>query len=77
MQQPGSVLTIFGVHLQTGDPHHVAGAVVGAAGMVVAEHVADVLAEKALDAFAKFEQSLDVGLVHRERRLRLPVSTNL
>src|SRR5712671_4150473 len=38
--------------------------------LMVAQHVADVLAEKALDALAEFLHAFDVGLKHAPRAVR-------
>src|SRR2546421_3455991 len=71
VQQAGAVEGVFGVHLQGRDAHHVARPVVLRLFTVVAEHVADVLAEEALDALAIFVDAVDVFGQHGVWRLQV------
>src|SRR2546425_596763 len=59
-QQRRAVGRVFGGRLQPGHPHHVARPVVGGLLVVVAQDVADVLAEEALDALAELEHPLHI-----------------
>ena len=83
-EQGPPVLDVLGVHLQGGDPDHEARPVEGVLAVVVAEDVADVLTEEALDALAELDRAVDVLLGHvpgllgggvecRRRELRDPL----
>src|SRR5438067_12171125 len=73
VQQGGARARVQGVHLQGGDPDHVARPVVGGLVVVVAQDVADILAEEALDALAVLVDALRILGQHlvRDRLTRL------
>jgi len=52
------------MHLEAGDPDHEAGSEKGVLAVVVTYHVAHVLAEVALDAFAELDDAVHVLLLH-------------
>ena len=60
------------VHLEPGDPHEEARAHERLLGLVVAQHVADVLAQEALDALAELLDAVDVLLLPAPVLLRTP-----
>src|ERR1035437_132618 len=55
---------IEGMHFKTGDAHEETGSGELLLLGVVAQHVADVLTEETLDAFAEFLAAVDVDLLH-------------
>ena len=57
------------VHLEARDPDHEARAVETRPSVVVAQHVAHVLAQEALDALAELHDPLDILLLHPPRLL--------
>ena len=62
-----AVLGVERVHLERRRVHEEARADELVVLVVVAQHVADVLAEEALDALAEFLHAIDVGLLHPPR----------
>src|SRR5215467_2339899 len=60
LEQRPAVEHVARMHLQAGDPDHEARTVVLLLPIMVAQHVAHVLAKEALDAFAKLEHPIDV-----------------
>src|SRR5205823_14843943 len=54
------------VHVQRGDAHHLARAEEAVLPVMIAQNVADVLAEEALDALAEFLNAIYVDLLHTE-----------
>ena len=73
-EQLGAVGGVERVHLERGDPDEEARAEVAALQLVVAQHVADVLAEEALDALAELADPVDVLLLHQPLRVRRGVN---
>src|SRR5579859_3126110 len=67
LQQRPAVEHVAWVHLQARDPDHEPRPVVLLLAVVVAQDVADVLAQKALDALAELEHAVDVLLLHAPR----------
>src|SRR5439155_23751801 len=59
-----AVQGVLGMHLQAGDPDHESGPEEGVLAVMVAQHVADVLAQVALDALSEFDDAVDVLLLH-------------
>src|SRR6266567_782108 len=64
LQQRPPVEDVARMHFQAGNANHVARSVVLLHAVVVAQHVAPVLAEEALDALPELVHSLDVHLPH-------------
>src|SRR5690349_15136513 len=64
LQQRPAVERVPGMHLETGDPDHEAGSVERRLRLMVAEDVAHVLAQEALDALAELDAAVDVFLLH-------------
>src|SRR5260370_2507563 len=63
-QQLGAIQSIKWMHFQTGDAHEEARAAELLNFLVIAQDVADILAKKALDAFAKLLNAIDLALIH-------------
>ena len=63
LRKRGAVLAVDRVHLEPGDPHEEARAGELVLQLVGAQHVADVLAEEALDALAELLHAVDVVLL--------------
>src|SRR5581483_2581653 len=70
LQEWAAVEDVLRVHLEARDAHHEARPVVLLLQVVVAQDVADVLAEEALDALAKLEHAVDVLLLYAPRLAR-------
>src|SRR5439155_9247432 len=64
-----AVESVQRVHLERRHPHHEPGPEVAALEIVLAQHVADVLAEEALDALAELGDAVDVLLAHQPVRV--------
>ena len=71
-EQLGAVGGVERVHLEAGDADEEARAEVALLQCVVAQHVADVLAEEALDALAELADPVDVLLLHQPVGVRAP-----
>src|SRR5262245_33873938 len=61
---------VEGMHLQAGDADEEAGAGEAVLLLVIAQHVADVLTEEALDALAELLYPVDVRLLDAQRSVR-------
>ena len=71
LHEVGAVGGVERVHLERGDADEEARAEVAALQVVVAQDVADVLAEEALDALAELRDAVDVLLLHAPVGVRL------
>ena len=63
LQEAAAILAVDRVHLEPGDAHEESRAGELVLELVRAQHVADVLAQEALDALAEFLHAIDVALV--------------
>src|SRR6266478_2719052 len=63
-QQPGAIQTVKRMHFQAGDAHEEARAAELLNFLVIAQHMADVLAKEAFNALAKLLHAIDFVLIH-------------
>src|SRR5207244_202523 len=66
-EQRSAIESVFWMHLQARDTGHEPRSVEDAFIVVVSQHVADGLAEEALDAFAELGDTVDITLLHAPR----------
>src|SRR5262245_50294259 len=71
LQQFGARQTVEWVHFQPGHAHEEARSAKLVLLLVIAQYVTNVLAEKALNAFAKFLHAIDLALIHLPFNVRL------
>src|SRR5205823_8249468 len=67
LEQRPAIQSVFWMHLEARDTGHEPRSVEDAFTVVVPQHMADVLAEEALDAFAEFGDTVNVNLLHAPR----------